>query len=121
MVGAHDVEIEGDRVVIGGRALAGGARLTIDGDTGEVFEGNVAGSWTVVPEAATLLQWAEDLGIDLPRSSRNGPHATEDPDGAVLVSPSELWAVEPHRDDLLQALLVKGMSGRDHIASALRL
>ena len=39
--------------------------ITIDGGTGEVFEGAVAGATEVVPEARTLLAWAAELGIPI--------------------------------------------------------
>ena len=39
--------------------------ITIDGSTGEVFEGTVPGTTEVVPEAQTLLAWAKELGIPI--------------------------------------------------------
>ena len=36
---------------------------TIDGGTGEVFEGTVAGATEPMPEARTLLTWAKELGM----------------------------------------------------------
>ena len=47
------------------RILRAGDVITIDGDTGEVFEGAIAGSTEIVPEARTLLAWAEELGIGI--------------------------------------------------------
>ena len=40
-----------------------GDTITIDGGSGEVFEGAIPGTTEPVPEAATLLGWARELGI----------------------------------------------------------
>ena len=62
----------GRRVRGPGRRSAGGDRrprfragdtITIDGGSGEVFEGAIPGTTEPVPEAATLLGWARELGI----------------------------------------------------------
>ena len=45
--------------------MAVGERISIDGSTGEVFRGELPGQWHVAPEAATLLEWARELGIDV--------------------------------------------------------
>jgi pyruvate, orthophosphate dikinase len=82
-------------VAIAGRVLAAGALISIDGSTGEVFEGHADGVEEVVPEARTLLGWARELGIDV------GPEA-EAPAPAVAGGP------EPGRDDLLRTLSIKG-------------
>src|SRR4051812_38565687 len=65
VVGAAEVRIEDDGVVVGGTRFAIGDTLTIDGSTGEVFAGEVGGSEEVAPEATTLLGWAAELGIDV--------------------------------------------------------
>ena len=51
----------------------GGGVITIDGTTGEVFEGAVPGATEVVPEAATLLAWARELGIADQRGAARRP------------------------------------------------
>ena len=66
VVGASEVRIEDDAVVIGDTRYAVGEILSIDGATGEVFAGEVAGSEVVAPEAETLLAWAAELGIAVP-------------------------------------------------------
>src|SRR5205814_334063 len=63
IVGAGSIDVRDGEVVVGDRILREGAALTIDGSTGEVFVGLVAGSTTVVPESGTLREWAEELGI----------------------------------------------------------
>jgi len=57
---------QGDGVIaLGGLRLAAGDLLSLDGATGEVFRGRVGGAELPVPEVATLLAWARELGIDL--------------------------------------------------------
>ncbi|HSO28403.1 MAG TPA: pyruvate, phosphate dikinase, partial [Candidatus Sulfomarinibacteraceae bacterium] len=98
VVGAGGVEVGQGWVVIGGRTLAVGELITIDGATGEVFAGAVAGAATVVPEASTLLAWARDLGIEVGRggSPEVGPApAAAQPSGVMT-------------DDVLRSLAVRG-------------
>ncbi len=118
VVGAAELEVGADAIRIGGRTLAAGETITIDGGTGEVFGGAVAGATEVVPEAATLLAWARELGI--PIGDEPGP-----PGGA---GPSEPSAVTPSTtvpgttpDDLPVALLVKGYATAEALATALLL
>ena len=76
VVGAAGVQIAEGSVRLGGRVLAAGETITIDGGTGEVFAGAVAGVATVAPEAATLLGWARDLGITIGGGARTGERRT---------------------------------------------
>ena len=65
VVGASAVQV-GDRwVAIGDRRFRAGDTITIDGGSGEVFEGAIPGTTEPVPEAATLLGWARELGIPI--------------------------------------------------------
>ena len=63
VVGASGIEVRDGEVVVGDRTLKAGEVVTIDGSTGEVFEGTVAGATEPMPEARTLLEWAEEHGI----------------------------------------------------------
>jgi pyruvate,orthophosphate dikinase len=65
VVGAAAVLVSDDAVSIGGRLFALGSPITIDGNTGEVFDGVVVGSAATVPEAEKLLRWARELGIPI--------------------------------------------------------
>jgi len=119
VVGAADVEVGEERAVIAGRTFAAGSTITIDGTTGEVFAGAVAGAAEVVPEAATLLGWARELGIPIgakvPEEGAmegTGPGATP---GAE--APGRAGAVTT--DDMLRALLVKGYATPESAATAL--
>jgi pyruvate, orthophosphate dikinase len=69
VVGATGLTVSDDRVEIGDRILRPGDVITIDGRTGEVFEGAIPGTTEVVPEVRTLLAWAAELGAsDVPRT-----------------------------------------------------
>jgi phosphoenolpyruvate-protein kinase (PTS system EI component) len=60
VVGAADVDIDGERVTIGSEQLKAGDVITIDGSTGRVFAGSLDTSSSEPPaELATLLAWAD--------------------------------------------------------------
>jgi pyruvate,orthophosphate dikinase len=65
VVGAAGLEVGDGEVSVGGQTFRDGDTITIDGGSGEVFEGEVAGRTEVVPEAATLLEWAAELGVPI--------------------------------------------------------
>jgi pyruvate,orthophosphate dikinase len=64
VVGAEAVKVMDGGIEVGDRPLKVGDTITIDGGTGEIFAGFVAGSTALAPEAATLLGWAKVLGIE---------------------------------------------------------
>ncbi len=69
VVGAEAVKVGEQEVEVGGHELKVGDTITIDGGTGEIFAGVVAGSTIVAPEVEVLLGWAKELGI---ATSRGG-------------------------------------------------
>jgi len=108
VVGAAEVSIDGDAVVVAGRRFAAGDVLSLDGATGEVFAGEVPGHEEVAPEAATLLAWAAELGIDVSRRVEGGG------------SPAPAAAVtEVGDDDVLGWLHLKTISAPDALAACL--
>ena len=111
VVGAAAVSVAADRVTIGDHRFAPGDILTIDGGTGEVFAGAVAGTATIVPEAATLLGWARDLGIEIPA-----------PEGPAGATPAEASAAAgaPTVETAVRALTVKGIAEAAGLATVLR-
>ncbi|MEE8331297.1 MAG: pyruvate, phosphate dikinase [Acidimicrobiia bacterium] len=116
VVGAAAVRIDGGLVSIGDQELTVGDVLTIDGGSGDVYVGAVATGAEMVPEAATLLGWAEELGIDIakptaPADSVAAKNAT-DPADAV----GEPRA--PEADDVTRALLIKGFAMPNDFAAA---
>ncbi len=80
VVGASDVVVDGNTVIIGGESYAKGDTLTIDGTTGEVFIGAVASGAEVVPEAGKLLAWAAELEIKIgsPAGDEKGAETVSD-------------------------------------------
>jgi pyruvate,orthophosphate dikinase len=115
VVGAAAVAVHDDRVVIAGHQLPVGEPITIDGTTGEVFAGLVVGAAEVVPEAATLLAWARELGI--PIGAAAPVPAAEEPSPAASAEPGA--AAQRTPDDMLRALLVKGYATPESAATAL--
>ncbi len=113
VVGASDVHVTGTAVVAGGRTLAVGDTITIDGTTGEVFAGAVAGAATVMPEVATLLGWARDLGIDAGVAA-DAPDAASVDAGSATEDASEATA-----DGVVRALAIKGYGTHPAIAVAM--
>jgi pyruvate,orthophosphate dikinase len=109
VVAATDLEVADGRIAVGRRAFAAGDDITIDGSTGEVFEGAIAGMDAAVPEVATLLDWARELGIVV-------GDATE----ARVEAPRP--EVEPRSvssDRLLRVLSIKGLAQPQALADAL--
>jgi pyruvate,orthophosphate dikinase len=111
VVGVSDVVIGVGVVVIGGRELPAGAVITIDGTSGEVFEGIASGVEVVVPEAKVLLGWARELGIDVP----TGDGGTDAAEAGAPRAP----AAGAGPDDALRTFLIKGYCQPDALALAL--
>ena len=113
VVGAAAMDVHDGQVVVGDTALAAGDVITIDGASGEVFQGEIPGSTEVVPEARTLLVWAAELGIPV------GDAPAED--GAPPASDSPL-APKPSRkaapDDCLRVIGMKGLAPAQGVADA---
>jgi pyruvate, orthophosphate dikinase len=105
VVGATAVRIAADEVRIGDRTFAVGDTITIDGSSGEVFAGEVAGAHEVVPEAAILQAWARELGI------AGTPAAA----GAPTPAGGESLA----REEVLRTLLVKGYATPEALAACM--
>jgi pyruvate,orthophosphate dikinase len=127
VVGASAVRIGDAAVTIGARELAAGDTITIDGATGEIFAGVTAGAAAIVPEAAVMLGWARQLGIEIGApdgADGDGAAAPLDsppPAGAdagaaagVVAQAEALTA-----DDAVRALAIKGYATPDGLATAL--
>jgi pyruvate,orthophosphate dikinase len=116
VVGAAEVAVGDDGITVAGRELRVGDTITIDGTTGEVFAGAVAGAAEVVPEAARLLEWARELGIPVAAGAA-APTAIEP--AAAHPGPAVVAPTAPTADDLLRVLLVKGYVTPESAGSAL--
>jgi pyruvate, orthophosphate dikinase len=113
VVGASGVVVHDGTVRIGDRTYAEGDMLSIDGSTGEVFEGFVDGVRVVMPEAATLLGWAHDLGIAIGGHERGGGSMPAPDPGAAD-------GIGATTEDALRALSIKGFVTPESLAPALR-
>jgi pyruvate,orthophosphate dikinase len=118
VVGAGEVEVGDGVVTIRGRLFRAGDTITIDGKTGEVFAGEIEGSTVIVPEAATLLAWAKELGI--PIAEAEGEPAVEPAVEAPAAAPAEPAApAELNADDVLRGLMIKGLVTPEALAVTL--
>ena len=102
VVGAEAVRVRDGGIEVGDHAMNAGDTITIDGGTGEIFAGAVAGSTTVAPEVAKLLGWADELGIAIIQA----PIPT--PVGDALAT----------ADEIVRALFIKGSAPVDMLAAA---
>ena len=115
VVGATGLTVTDDRVAIGDRTFGPGDVLTIDGRTGEVFEGVIPGTTEVVPEVRTLLGWAAEAGIDVaPAADR--PDAPESADGTTAESSPPARKSAP--DQVLRVIAIKGFAQLSQVAEA---
>jgi pyruvate,orthophosphate dikinase len=106
------VRINDGTVSIGSRTFAVGDTLTIDGSSGEVFAGAVSSGATIVPEAATLLSWARELGIEIGAPGDGDTTELESRRVTIEVGSTTV-------DRVIRALLIKGFATPDDIAPAL--
>ena len=105
VVGASAVQV-GDRwVALGDRRFRAGDTITIDGGSGEVFEGAIPGTTEPVPEAATLLGWARELGMSISEKAASDPVSAGTRPASV--------------DDVIRALGIKGFATTESAADAL--
>ena len=106
VVGAAGIHVGDSSVAIGDRVLAAGTTITIDGDTGEVFEGIIPGTSEVVPGARILLGWAGELGIAVGETSE--PASASTPPAWRRASP----------DRCLRVIALKGFAPLQGVADA---
>jgi pyruvate,orthophosphate dikinase len=105
VVGADEVELGDGSVRIGERSFRVGETISIDGSTGEVFAGRLAGTTEPVAEAKTLLGWAAELGVPIGAGDA-APGVAAGTAGANL-------------DDVIRRLSTKGFGTGQTIADAL--
>ncbi len=111
VVGAAAIVVDDGVVRVGGRTYREGEVLSIDGSSGEVFGGPVRSISTIVPEAAVLLGWAGELGIDIGRREERST-VTEGSTGMDVGAGAT-------REDVIRALVIKGYVTPDLLAPAL--
>ena len=104
VVGAAGIEVGDGVVVIGDRTFRSGDLITIDGSSGEVFEGSIPSSSEIAPEVRILLAWATEAGIPI-----GGADATS---GSGVDAGAGLAAAGPAKanpDDCLRVIAIKGV------------
>ncbi len=109
VVGAVGVVVGDGAVAIGEVVYQEGDVLSIDGSSGEVYGGAVSSMTTVVPEAATLLAWARELGIEI-GAVEEGRQVESSERGAEAAISTE---------DVVRALAIKGYAMGDMLGLAL--
>jgi pyruvate,orthophosphate dikinase len=119
VVGATDVHLAADAVEIGGRVLRTGEPITIDGSTGEIFAGDLAGTREIAPEAAVLMAWAAELGVGVGGGEAEGTRAAHADRDAGEAAAAETVEHEITVDDVTRALLVRGSVGLEQLGEAL--
>jgi pyruvate,orthophosphate dikinase len=112
VVGAEAVRLGDDRIEIGDHTLPMGAEITIDGGSGEIFVGQLGGATEVAPEAATLLEWADALGVELERAETRVP-------GGAGAAPRGEPAARLAAEDLIHALAIRGTVTTEQAAEGL--
>ncbi len=111
VVGATAVEVGDGIVTMGGRAFRAGDTITVDGGSGEVFAGAIAGASVVVPEASTLLAWAAELAIPVGGSAL--------PAGSGAATAVDVASAGVSADELVRTLVVKGYATPEMAGAAL--
>jgi len=116
VVGATTVEVGASEATIGGRAFRRGDKVTIDGSTGEIFEGALEGSATVIPQADTLLAWARELGIAVGSEEVSALPATPVSATTPPTPATPTGSVTP--DACLRVIAIKGFAPLEGLADA---
>ena len=106
VVGAIGLEVGDGVVAIGDRTFRSGDVITVDGSSGEVFEGRIPGTIEVVPEARVLLGWAHELGIRVGADA-----AVADPDSLPTAASTKVTL-----DDCLRVIAIKGVAPTQAVA-----
>jgi pyruvate,orthophosphate dikinase len=110
VVGATGVVVGEGALAIADVIYREGDVLSIDGSTGEVYGGAVTSMTTVCPEAATLLAWARELGIEIDTTKEGSEVSTADTStGGAAVS----------TEDVVRTLAIKGFAMADMLGLAL--
>jgi pyruvate,orthophosphate dikinase len=110
VVGASAVRVEDDHVEMGGLRLAVGDVITIDGARGQVLIGAAVTDTVIVPEAATLLEWVAELGLDITGEREEGDAVQQQQDGSGGAAITT--------DSLVRGLAIKGFATPPALAEA---
>ncbi len=116
VVGVSVMRIGESTVTFGDHVVTVGDSLTIDGGTGDIFIGEIAGEATIVPEAQLLLDWSDQLGIDIPTATGEDIQMTDSD------TPSDDAGVDGATvESMVRLLSIKGFATPDAAAAALQI
>jgi pyruvate,orthophosphate dikinase len=107
VVGASDLVVDDGRISVGDQILRAGEVISVDGSTGEVFAGRVDARTEIVPAARTLLDWAQELGMEI------GKAETDESND----SPATGGRFDP--EDCVRTIGIKGFATLQGLADAL--
>ncbi len=113
VVGAPGLRIVPEGIELGGRSIAIGKTLTIDGGSGAVFAGTIQTSSEPDPAAVTLLRWARELGIPIGAEPFGAAGVGT---AAAAAGPAAAPAATP--DACLRVLAIKGLATLEGLADA---
>lgn len=118
VVGADGLTVGESEAFVGETRLVAGDHITVDGDTGEVLEGEGVIDGGIMPEATTMLRWAEELGItveDVPTAAPPAEPSFErvEVSGAGAAPPGDLL------DEVCLFLAVRAVARPDELSSVL--
>ena len=110
VVSATDVEVSEGVIIIAGRRYPEGTTITIDGSAGHLYAGAVTGKMQPSADAARLLAWARQAGIELPSGGAgSGSPAQADAGPRPTVT----------GEDVIRCLSIKGTAPMEVLAAAL--
>jgi len=110
VVSAPALTVTEGMIFLGGQRYPDGATISIDGSTGLVYPGAVAGEPVPAPAAATLRAWAHEAGIEVRAAD----------DGSRALAPGEPGQLPPvTKDDIIRCLSIKRTCAMGPLAEAL--
>jgi len=110
VVSASGLEVGDGVITVGSKKYEDRATMSIDGSTGQVYDGAIAGELVPTPEADTLRAWARQAGIELTAGGAA-------PSSAALAAPGRYKVVAA--EDVIRCLSIKGTASIDTLADAL--
>ena len=124
VVGLQSLAIDDRGIDLGGTRIEIGETISIDGSSGAVYSGTIHAREELAPEVATLLEWARDLGIEIPEvgsavAEADGSNASTS--RAVLGAVTSGRAENEHVSEgaIVRSLSIRGASMQEALAASL--
>jgi pyruvate,orthophosphate dikinase len=129
VVGLEELHIDARGIEVGARRIAVGETISLDGASGAVYEGIIRVREGLAPEATKLLEWAHELGIEIPANGASGVGSKAGPSPgeaeAEVEVQAEVASPDPARGEvapveaILRSLSIRGASTPEALGSAL--